>query len=311
MSSFSENQDAFAKEVVAKQLAVTQPAMQSRFNRLYFTRRFCEWLFSAILIFGGQQFLLENGLYSPVWPAAGVGLSAIFLRGNLLLLGIFTGSLASYLLKQYPLTVSISNSLLFTINLFLIRFICIRFFGAIAPMHTSKIALQFILVVIACCVLHIGWVYLFYPDLPWLMGVLGEVNGILCLTPLCLCLEPFTVKRLFVKGSYPAWIAGSTVVLGHALFFFIPAHVAIVWAVILIFALWLYAYRFRAASTGMTLLGISIVYLTGGLAPYQLFQRSYPLYVVIAIISLFTLGTIIAILQACRCTQIDFMSNKP
>lgn len=311
MSSFSENQDTFAKEVVAKQLALTQPTLQSRFNRLYFTRRFCEWLFSAILIFGGQEFLMQNGLYSPVWPAAGVGLSAIFLRGNVLLLGIFTGSIASYLLNNYPLTVAISNSLLFTFNLFLIRFVCLRYFGTIAPLHSAKIGLQFISVVLFFCALHIGWIYLFYPDLPWLMGFLGEVNGILCLTPLCLSLEPFTVKRLFVKGSFPAWVAGTVIVLGHALFFFIPAKAAIIWAVVLLIALWLYAHHFRAASTGMTLLGISIVYLTGGLEPFQLFQRSYPLYTVIAITAIFTLGTIIAILQASRCTQIDFMAKKP
>ena len=309
MSSFNENQEAFATVVVAKDLAVPQPALQSRFNRLYFTRRFFEWLFSAVLIFGGQEFLLKNGLYSPVWPAAGVGLSALFLRGDILVLGILTGSLTSYLFNNFPLTVSLGNSILFTANLWLIRFCCLRFFGTIAPMHSTKVCLQFICVVLFFCAIHIGWQYLYYPDLPWLMGFIGEVNGILCLTPLCLSLEPFTVKRLFVKGSLPAWFAGGAIVIGHGLFFFLPVVVAIPWAMTLLVALCLFAHHFRAAPTGMTLLATSVVYLTGALEPFQLFQTTYPLRTVLAILGIFTLGTIMAILQSCRCTQVDYMSR--
>ncbi len=307
MSSFNENQETFATEVVSKQLAVPQPALQSRFNRLYITRRLFEWLFSAVLIFGGQEFLLKNGMYSPAWPAAGVGLSALFLRGDILVLGIFTGSLTSYLFNNFPLTVSLSNSILFTANLWLIRFCCLRFFGTIAPMHATKVCLQFIAVVVFFCGLHTGWQYLFYPELPWLMAFIGEVNGILCLTPLCLSLEPFTVKRLFVRGSLPAWLAGGTLVVGHSLFFFLPAKLAVPWAIILMVAIYIYAHHFRAAATGMTLLAISVVYLTGALEPFQLFQPTYRLYTVIMILMLFTFGTIVAILQSCRCTQVDYM----
>lgn len=307
MSSFSENQETFATEVVAKQLARPMPELQSRFNRLYITRRLFEWLFSAVLIFGGQEFLLKNGLYSPVWPAAGVGLSALFLRGDILLLGIFTGSLASYLFNNFPFTVSLGNSILFTANLWLIRFFCLRFFGSITPMISTKICMQFMIVVIFFCALHIGWQYLYYPDLPWLMGFIGELNGILCLTPLCLSLEPFTVKRLFVRGSLKAWLAGSAIVIGHSLFFILPIKATIPWALLLLGAIYVYAHYFRAASTGMTLLGISVVYLTGALEPFQLFQPTYPLATVIAILGIFTWGTIIAILQSCRCTQVDYM----
>lgn len=309
MSSINENQETFATTVVAKQLAVPARAMQSHYNRVYFTRRICEWLFSAILIFGGQQFLLNNGLYCPVWPAAGVGLSALFLRGNILVLGIFTGTFASYLFNHFPLTVSLANSLMFTLNLYLIRLVCLRFFGSIAPMHSTRIGFQFIFVTLVFCALHTGWQYLFYPDLPWLMAFIGETNGILCLTPLCLSLEPFVVKRLFVKGSLKAWLLGGAIVLGHTLFFFLPASWAIPLAALLVVALCVYATHFRAASTGMLLLGISVVYLSGTQNPFQLFQDRYSLNVVLGILGLFTLSTIIAILLSCRCTQADFMAK--
>ncbi|MGE3319234.1 MAG: hypothetical protein AB7I18_08045 [Candidatus Berkiella sp.] len=309
MSSFNENQETFATHVVAKQLAVPAHAMQSRYNRIYFTRRICEWLFSAILIFGGQEFLLKNGLYSPVWPAAGVGLSALFLRGDILVLGIFTGTFASYLFNHFPLTVSLANSLMFTLNLYLIRVVCLRFFGSIAPMHSTRVCLQFVLVTLFFCALHTGWQYLFYPDLPWLMAFIGESNGILCLTPLCLSLEPFVVKRLFVKGSLCAWLFGGAIVLGHTLFFFLPATWAIALAAALFVALCLYANHFRAASTGMLLLGISVVYLSGAQDPFQLFQDHYSLNVVLWILGLFSVSTIAAILLSCRCTQADFMAK--
>lgn len=282
------------------------PVYQNQFYRLYFTRRFCEWLFSAVLIFGGQQFLLQNGLFSAVWPAAGVGLSAIFLRGYLLLLGIFTGTLASYLYNSYPLTVSLSNSLVFTTNLFLIRYCCLRFFGAIAPLHNSRICLQFISVTLFFCALHTGWQYLFYPDLPWLMAFLGESNGILCLTPLCLVLEPFTVKKLFLKGSLPAWILGTIIVIAHSLFFFIPSHWAILWASSLLLAMCLFAYHYRGAATGMLLLAVSVVYLTGSFQPFEIFQTTWPLHTTVMMLSLFTLSCVLSLLLACRCTLADF-----
>lgn len=307
MSSFNENQETFATIVVAKQLAVPAQAIQARYNRLYFTRRICEWLFSTILIFGGQQFLLENGLYSPVWPAAGVGLSALFLRGDILVLGIFTGTFASYLFNHFPITVSLANSLMFTLNLYLIRFCCLRFFGSIAPMHSTRICLQFLFITMLFCTLHTGWQYLYYPDLPWLMALIGEVNGILCLTPLCLSLEPFVVKRLFVKGSLRAWLCGIIILLGHTAFFFMPAQFAIPFAGLLVVSLLVYATHFRAASTGMLLLAISVVYLTGTLDPFQLFQEDYSLKIVLGILGLFSAGNIVAVLLACRCTQADFM----
>lgn len=306
MSSFTENQQAFATEVMAKNLAKPMPIYQSQFYRLYFTRRFCEWLFSTILIFGGQQFLLQNGLFSAVWPAAGVGLSAIFLRGYLLLLGVMTGTLASYLYNSYPFTVSFANSFVFTANLFLIRYCCLRFFGAMAPLHTTRICFQFICVTLFFCALHTGWQYLFYPDLPWLMAFLGESNGILCLTPLCLVLEPFTVKKLFMKGSLPAWIVGTTIVIAQSLFFFVHADWAPLWASGLLVAMCLFAYHYRGAATGMLLLGVSVVYLTGSFEPFEIFQRAWPLKTTIIVLGLFTLSCLFSLLLACRCTLADF-----
>ncbi|MCS5710865.1 hypothetical protein [Candidatus Berkiella aquae] len=310
MSSVTENQQAFAKTMLAKHPHTKPiPVYQNRFYRLYFTRRFCEWLFSAVLIFSGQEFLLQNGLYSAVWPAAGVGLSALFLRGNVMLLGIFTGLFASYLFNHFPFTVSISNSILFTLNLYLIRYCCLRFFGSIAPLHTSRVCLQLISVVVVFCALHTGWQYLFYPDLPWLMAFFGELNGILCLTPLCLVLEPFTVKRLFMKGSFPAWLFGGLLVIGHSSLFFIPQAFAVIWAAILLIGLCVYAYQFRGAATGMLLLGTSVVYLTATLEPFHLFQYAFSLNSIITILTLFSVGTIISLLLACRCTRVDFLPS--
>src|SRR5262249_10906271 len=157
--------------------------------------------------------------------------------GTPLLLGIFTGSVASYLFNNFSIQDSFIHSLLFTALLFSIRFILLRFCGAITPLASTKVLLQFVTVTAIMTLLHVLLQNHFLGHTYWLMQWLGELNGIMCLTPLCLMFEPFTVQRYFNKRAYSWWIGSILLIAAHFLLFFLSDIYEIFWAILLLILL--------------------------------------------------------------------------
>lgn len=249
---------------------------RNRYLRLVFTRRATELAVCTLLIFGGQQFFVQNHFYSALWPASGVALSALFLRGNFLILGIFLGSFASYALNSVSLLMSGLYSLLFTCCMFLIRYLSLRIIGPVTPLAHRAILVKFIVVVILLSGIHTGALcQVMPPYFQWLQSWLAEITGILCLTPLCLTFEPFAPQRYFTLKAWRWWLSAIILIGCYFLFYWVPAGAPSLWLSLIFFCgICAYAKAFGQIPLGITLLGISVVYLSGQSYPYHLFHLS-------------------------------------
>ncbi|MFI4936933.1 MAG: hypothetical protein ACHQJ6_00300 [Candidatus Berkiellales bacterium] len=292
----------FTTQAVAKELVkLKHPSYASDYRRLVLSRRAIEVIFSILLIYGGQQFLIQQAFFCPIWPASGVGLCAIFIRGPFLILGVFLGSLASYLYYHLAWFFSIILSLLFAVTLFLIRECSLRWIGAVTPIATRAILLKFIFLIGVFSLFH---VILHHLALEWatglsfkwinvVWGALGEINGILCLTPFCLIFEPFVPQRYFQLKLTPWKIIAVLIITSYLLFYFIPnGFYSYILAILLLIGLGIYAKCFGQIPTCVTLLGISIVYFTAVLSPSHLFTLHSSKVEVLMLTALFTLTVI-------------------
>lgn len=242
------------------------PSYHSIYQRLVIKRRVTEFVMCYLLILGGQQLLIQNIFFAPLWPAAGVALSAVFLRGNTMLLSIFMGTLTSLWVFHPPLLPSLFYSGLFTLMIYLIRYCALRYIGAVQPIVQRRILINFIGIISVFCALHITLLQ-FLGELPWIISFLSEMNGFLCLTPLCLIFTPFVPAEYF-HAKLTWWRWALLIIFAHSLFFFLaPGLPSIMLAVGFFFILAFYARIYGQIPTGIALLGISTLYL-GGTLPF-------------------------------------------
>ena len=96
-----------------------------------------------LLFCGGQQFLISNDFFSPIWLTTGAALAAIFLRGNFLLFGIFAGTLIGYLINHLPWHISLTLSLIFVVYIYLIRKLAFLTMGPVAPLFNNVVLWKF------------------------------------------------------------------------------------------------------------------------------------------------------------------------
>ena len=61
--------------------------IETTFGSYIVLRLLTETSISICLIYLGQRFLIRNHFYLPLWPATGLGLTVVFLRGYGSLLG--------------------------------------------------------------------------------------------------------------------------------------------------------------------------------------------------------------------------------
>ncbi len=296
---------SFHAQVVAKNLIqAKQLSYKASYLRLFFTRRSAEFIFSALLVFGGHQFIILNQFFSSIWPAAGVALSAVFLRGNYLLFGIFVGTLSSYLYNLFPWELSLYQALLFTLFIFLMRQCALWLIGTITPLSRVTLLWKFIALMAVFCALHISTMTMIFiayykssfTAFGWYCAWLGELNGILALTPLCLIFDPFVPQKYFNKNNNAWWFCGLMIFACYFLFFLIPSGLAsIILSVIFLVILSIYARIFGQIPTCTTLFGLSVVYLTGVLPSSHLFHTTSSYQDVMILLSLFSLTAIVSI----------------
>jgi integral membrane sensor domain MASE1 len=284
-----------------KNLETTKPTASSLFWRLVISRRTAEFIISTLLIFGGQQFLNQIGYFSPVWPATGVALSAVFLRGNFLLLGILCGTLLNNLFNHLPWHLNLFMGFGFTFFIWITRSLALRFIGAITPISFVRVWIQFILLIALTCALYTAFLYFlgifstrhsifFNLYSAWL----GNFNGILYLTPLCLIFEPFVPQKYFTSKTRLWWLISIAIIGSHFLFFALSFTSALAVSGFLIFVLAFYALAFGQIPTCITLLGISTVYITGANPGPSLFNLRTSQEISM-LLMLFTLSAIISI----------------
>lgn len=278
----------------------------SHYLRLMLSRRLTETIVIGILIYGGQQILLHHTFFSPIWPASGVALSAIFLRGNFLLLGVALGTLLSYLHNHVPWILSLAHSGLEVSFIYLVKRLALRWIGAIT-FYTVRVAWQFMLLAAMMSGLHV-WLHLelvkvVYPLFKfdfsyWYLGALGELNSILCLTPLCLIFDPFTTRRYFHRQAWRCWGYALLLLVAQIGYFFLPSLFCIALGIFTLLLLNRYALCFGQVPLTCTLLGIAVIYLGGNIIPLHLFDYQHPLWVVTTLITLLTLTASTSLLTA-------------
>lgn len=225
-------------------------------------RRVFETLFIAALIFGSQQHLLIDGIFGPISPVTGIALSALFLRGRTMLLGIFLGNLISYLVSQIDLPIAILYSFIFTCYIFLTREACLLWIGPVVPLNKTKSLIQFFIICAIFSGIHVLLVSeLLIVPLSLYSSWLGEVNGMLYLTPLCLLFEPFAHERYFTKRAW-RWGAVTIALMAcQTAIFLVPENFEFALSLIVFALVCLFGFCFPPIPLGVTLLGLSVLYL--------------------------------------------------
>lgn len=275
---------AFKRELEKKNLLPSEITHFSQsFRKLVITRRLSELAISILLIFGGQLFVIQNAFFCPVWVGTGVALSGVFLRGHFILLGIFLGSLASYLNNHYPLFVSFLQSGLFTLYIYSIRLCSLHFIGPVTPIPSRSVLGKFLLLIMVLTAIDVIAIYFIFKltttiSISWkpffLNAFSGQLNGILCLTPLCLIFEPFIPEKYFKSSSSSWWISALFLISLQFLYFLFPqCWQSILLSLCLVLSFFVYGKIFGQFPTGMLLLGVAIVYL-GATSSTALFKNA-------------------------------------
>ena len=77
-----------------------------------------------------------------------------------------------------------------------------------------------------------------------LLALLGILNGILCLTPLCLAFDPFTPQIYFTSLAWRWWSLAILLIAAHLLYFALPGVEALFLSGVLMVALCVYGWYF-------------------------------------------------------------------
>lgn len=242
---------------------------------------------------------------SPIWPAAGIALSALLLWGWRVWPGIFLGFLiynCFHLAISYPnllqgIAIGIGMSLASLAQAFLAAHL-IRRFSNIAFYHSLRNTLSFLIIVITTCLIaptlymailySSGDVSLENMLFGWLTFWTGDTLGVLLITPLIISFTlspPIIYQQKYVIEAFILFI-----LLGLASFgIFLSTYPMVSW--LLPFLLWA-AFRFniRGLTAALVLISSIAVLATGlGYGPYYSIEIHQ---------SLFYLATFIGIITA-------------
>lgn len=265
------------ENVLSKHQA-TQKIVQShysQFQRLFLLRRLAECMLCAVFIYVGINFLIMSAFTLPLWPATGVALTMVFLRGNYPYAGILIGAIAAFYINCHLWTFSLLQGIGFTAYIYALRRFLLWRVGSIQPLSSLNVLLSFLLYSAMFTCIHVllvwGVVYLY--ALPWPFDMtdfychwLAQWNGILCLTPFTLMFNPFTPKTYFkVNLKNSAWCASMLIIIfSHFLFIWVEKPIfALSLLSTLLAAITIFSYAFGQIPTACLLLGMGLLYLAG------------------------------------------------
>lgn len=241
----------------------------------------------ALLIFSAYSPLFAEASASPVCLVEGVGLSALFLRGHYALLGIALGVALRCALEKIAFPALLFQSISLPLLLYGIFLYTIR---RIHPLPFERLSTFWHFV--ACLLFsHLAYNMLLAQWVThslafWYLLGLGQINGILCVTAICLSCDPFTSARYFNKPQrWSLWCAFS---FAYAALFYLPAVPSVLLSGLLGLLMVYYARRFGAFPTAITLIIIALFYLAGQLPYPHLFQVRFSTTESILLLSLFS-----------------------
>lgn len=286
------NYKRFTSSLVAKKIIrANSHTYRNAYSRLFWIRRLTEFFFTGLLIYAGSEFFFINQ-FAPIWAFSGVALSALYMRGHVSLIPIFISFYISFYCAGFGSFVSGWQSFLFTLIMFSIRYTGMGLIGAVIPLASLSVYVKWLLIVLFFVAAHIMIMFPHASALDRYTAFLGEMNGILCLTPLCLIFTPFTPQYYFNLRRWP-WIAGSLVILTlHFGFFILPTMWLSFYAVLMLLLLVAYA-RFGVFPLCITILCLSVFYIASS-EGRSLFQ-AIPQKQTVVLESLFCLSIILSL----------------
>jgi hypothetical protein len=301
-----ERHEAFKKVVLTKNFSLSNPIIfKRRYQKIFLYRRATELVFGLLLIWGGQQFVLQNHFFSPLWPASGIALSALFLRGNIMLGGLFLGSFLSFYYYHFDVLFSLILSGLFMFYIYAIRQLCLRYIGPVAPLIKQTIFWKFIALLTplsaAYALIFFKILKLIEPSLTLLPIHIGffwiaQMIGILCLTPLCLSVDPFDYQYYFSKENKTWWGVSLLIFSAHLLYYILPGGwPSLFLSLFFIICMGGYAKKFGQFPTLVTFFGLSIVYLSALRAPYAIFHTQSTLAQTFYLLLLFLINILFSV----------------
>lgn len=245
------------------------------YQRLFILRRVAEFLLCSVFIYVGINFLILSHFQLPLWPATGVALTMVFLRGNYPYAGILVGAIGAFYINCHYFWFSLFQGIGFTLYIYLTRLTLLKIVGPIQPLNNLDVLTSFLSIITLYTIFHVFlvWELICLAGLPWpfsleyfYVHLLAQLNGILCLTPFTLMFNPFTMKKYFSwKKQNVIWIGYMLAILSsHLLFFWIASPI---WIILLLAAIFigilLFSYRFSQIPTSCLLLGMGLIYLAG------------------------------------------------
>lgn len=276
-----------------------------RFKILFFLRILTEFLLSAVFVYIGLNFLILSQFTLAIWPATGVALTLVFVRGYYPCLGMIVGAFCAYYINSHLLSFSAIQAIGFASYICLTRYLALKWIDAIQPLNKLSSLILFLVLVLTTTTGHIFFhqAVISYFDLPWhvslqntMIHILSQFNGILCLTPLTLILDPFAPKTYFAlsKRNLSWWLICGFILIA-CVSFIVSNNIMppIIFLPILILTIGCFAYYYKQIPMATLLLIIGVLYL-GGIIDFSIHLRDQPLLMASLLASIGGFGLILS-----------------
>lgn len=247
----------------------------AKYCKLFLLRRLAEFMLSSVFIYVGINFLILSKFNLPLWPATGVALTIVFLRGHYPYLGFFIGAISAFYIHSNDIVFSLFQTFGFILYIYLMRTLLLRWIGAVQPLTNQNILPKFLCIVATLTLLHVNYTYAMIHlfDFNWPFDLkhiyihwLSELNGILCLTPFTLAFDPFVPKKYFSFNTRNyIWSFSAAIIIALHLSFISlhnPFYIALI-LTLLFASICIFAYQFSVVPTTTLLLGLGLLYLAG------------------------------------------------
>jgi hypothetical protein len=139
--------------------------------------------------------------------------------------------------------------------------------------------------------------------------ILGIFNGLLCITPLCLAFDSFTLDMLVQQKPWKIVVGISLLFLAYTTFFWISPVVALPLAFVLMAGSLVFARVFGFIPTAIAWLCISTLYNAGAISAHQLFQTRFNSTTATILLAIFTFSIIASLFVAINSPFIPKKSN--
>tara|TARA_R110002110_G_scaffold121431_2_gene297282 strand:- start:114515 stop:115444 length:930 start_codon:yes stop_codon:yes gene_type:complete len=276
-----------------------------QFNVLFFFRILTEFLLSAVFIYIGINFLILSQFTLAIWPASGVALTLVFIRGYYPCLGMFVGAFCAYDINSHLLSFSALQAVNFVSYIALTRYLALKWIGAIQPLNKLSVLVLFLglVALTTACHIFLHQSLITYFGLPWTYNLqnsithfLAQFNGILCLTPLTLILDPFAPKTYFslTKRNLSWWLMCSFILISSVCLIVLnPTLSPAVFLPILCIVTWGFTFYFKQIPTATLLLFMGVLYL-GGIMDFSETLRSQRLLLELLLTGIGGIGLLLA-----------------